>query len=938
MGGKSPTKACTTNTPTSVQPSPSVETGGSGIGRFTFRLSGKFVLATFLISTLVTFSVGWVARLVLLSKLGIFPSSNYFHGYYHEESTELAVISTKSKKKKSVHWQLAIEADDGSKGMSGKGVSQQLPAPKVIAGKEVPYTTYTSKTFHTSAVTTANTLHIDRTATLMEMFGKSRKGDGGKGDDIVGNGGDNMEGNGYAPCSASSSEGSKMCSRGKVLDQKKNEIGSVNLSVMEFDNAEENNAIINDYSHNSDEDGLHLPAGQHLLVDIKDIDSNFLDSEERLATAMIELINESKLTLLSYHCHSLVPIGVSCVGVLLESHISFHTWPLEGVITLDLFTCGGNPLIPVLPSIKRLFGVAREVIDDVYMRDEIGERVQAKEELIKPSMLWAHKLRGFREGFAPSYSRDNNPLDLDLGRYVLGKLDFDIKRPLISTETDFQRVDVYELLYSNLRNVDSYYKGLDDETGTSYEARHPELFAPDRVLFLDGVIQSSLYGDAAYHESIVHPAMMTHSNPKKVAIIGGGEGATLREVLKHRSVEKAVMIEIDEEIVTLSRDILPEWSDCSDIVGSTAWCLEDERVEARYEDAIQYFKSRFTIDGTVDGDERFDVIIMDALDPNMENEFALDLYKSDDYIRSLYNGLTESGVLAVQIGETPGSEYPPDEIGQFANRAHMIQGLEVVGFQSIHVYEESHSGFQWPWSTVVAFKDFSSRASWYRSSAEFDLDVCRRLLPTKSGSPALRNYDGAQHHVYQSPSKVFESNFCLSQENHNKCTDSIGFPPNVVDMPAPSVEVKKIISAEGSKEVGLFARNDLPKNSFISLNHQVAGFIALPSTWSVLKTVAAMDGLSSGKRSPGTISKFVNYMEGRGFCSSFLGKSYCCAYSAITIFMRSGNEFTSNYNFDQSNEDKTSIYCPVIARHIKQFMASGKMTTRHIKAGEELLA
>jgi S-adenosylmethionine/arginine decarboxylase-like enzyme len=61
-------------------------------------------------------------------------------------------------------------------------------------------------------------------------------------------------------------------------------------------------------------------------VDFKDVDSDFLNSEERLAKAMIELTNESGLTLLSYHCHSLVPIGVSCAGVLLESHVAFHTW------------------------------------------------------------------------------------------------------------------------------------------------------------------------------------------------------------------------------------------------------------------------------------------------------------------------------------------------------------------------------------------------------------------------------------------------------------------------------------------------------------------------------------------------------------------------------------------------------------------------------------
>ncbi|EED87997.1 predicted protein, partial [Thalassiosira pseudonana CCMP1335] len=80
--------------------------------------------------------------------------------------------------------------------------------------------------------------------------------------------------------------------------------------------------------------------GQHLLIDIKGVDYHFLNSEKRLAQAMIDLINESKLTLLSYHCHSLIPVGVSCAGVLLESHIAFHTWPLEGVISLDLFTCG----------------------------------------------------------------------------------------------------------------------------------------------------------------------------------------------------------------------------------------------------------------------------------------------------------------------------------------------------------------------------------------------------------------------------------------------------------------------------------------------------------------------------------------------------------------------------------------------------------------------
>lgn len=91
--------------------------------------------------------------------------------------------------------------------------------------------------------------------------------------------------------------------------------GSANNHGFENDAADE-------AASQHDNGDLHLPSGQHLLIDIKHVDPDFLNSEERLASAMIELVNESKLTLLSYHCHSLVPMGVSCAGVLLESHVS----------------------------------------------------------------------------------------------------------------------------------------------------------------------------------------------------------------------------------------------------------------------------------------------------------------------------------------------------------------------------------------------------------------------------------------------------------------------------------------------------------------------------------------------------------------------------------------------------------------------------------------
>jgi S-adenosylmethionine decarboxylase proenzyme len=164
----------------------------------------------------------------------------------------------------------------------------------------------------------------------------------------------------------------------------------------------------------------HSPSGQHLLVDIEGIEAAFLDSEERLSNAMVRTVQEAGLTMLSYHCHKLSPAGISCVGVLLESHISFHTWPEEGVITLDLFTCGPKPLLPVVSVILRLFG--------------IGENVNVK---------WSHELRGVRSW----EERKANYLDdmSDLSMWVLSPAEIHTKRQVYSNLTKFQRVDIWEL-------------------------------------------------------------------------------------------------------------------------------------------------------------------------------------------------------------------------------------------------------------------------------------------------------------------------------------------------------------------------------------------------------------------------------------------------------------------------------------------------------------
>ena len=80
-----------------------------------------------------------------------------------------------------------------------------------------------------------------------------------------------------------------------------------------------------------------------------------------------------------------------------------------------------------------------------------------------------------------------------------------------------------------------------------------------RALMLDGAIQSSEDDETLYHEILVQPAMLRHPDPRDVLIIGGGEGATLREVLVHRSVKSATMVDLDREVVELCREHLPTW-------------------------------------------------------------------------------------------------------------------------------------------------------------------------------------------------------------------------------------------------------------------------------------------------------------------------------------------------------------------------------------------
>jgi len=149
-----------------------------------------------------------------------------------------------------------------------------------------------------------------------------------------------------------------------------------------------------------------------------------------------------------------------------------------------------------------------------------------------------------------------------------------------------------------------------------------------RALMLDGVMQSSDADEFIYHECLVHPAMLAHPCPKKVYIGGGGEGATAREVLRHKTVEECVMCDIDGVAVEFCKKFLPQ---------NTA-AFNDPRLKLVIDDAKAELAKY--------ADGYFDVIIMDLDDP-LEGGPCFDLY-TEEFYRFCSSKLSPEGVFVTQ--------------------------------------------------------------------------------------------------------------------------------------------------------------------------------------------------------------------------------------------------------------------------------------------------
>ena len=198
-----------------------------------------------------------------------------------------------------------------------------------------------------------------------------------------------------------------------------------------------------------------------------------------------------------------------------------------------------------------------------------------------------------------------------------------------------------------------------------------------KVLVLDGVVQLTEKDEFIYHEMLAHVPLMAHPNPKKVLIIGGGDGGTLREVLKHSSVEEAVLVDIDKEVIETSKRFFPNLSKAFD----------DPRAIVVNEDGFKYLQ---------DYENEFDVIIVDSTDP-VGYAYAL---TTEEFFKMVFRALKEDGIY---VGQSESIHYHLDIVRKFQNNLRAV-------FPIVDLYTAvipTYAGYWWTFS--IASKKYNVR-------------------------------------------------------------------------------------------------------------------------------------------------------------------------------------------------------------------------------------
>ncbi|BDD08898.1 hypothetical protein FUAX_13300 [Fulvitalea axinellae] len=357
--------------------------------------------------------------------------------------------------------------------------------------------------------------------------------------------------------------------------------------------------------------------GRHIIVEFYDCKPELLNDVVYIENNMVGAAEKAGATVINSTFHHFAPIGVSGVVVIQESHLAIHTWPEYGYAAVDLFTCGEtvNPWVSynfLKEAFKAEHGSAVEmrrgetsllIRKDYDVSQLRHQRTDADGSPLRTKDIW--------------FTERNDNIALSL-KHAGDKL-YEKKSP-------FQKVEIY----------DTYAYG--------------------NMLTLDGMVMTTEKDEYVYHEMISHIPSLTHPNPKRALVIGGGDGGTVRELLRHSSYDEVVMVEIDEAVVEASKEFLP----------SIASALDHPKLSLRIDDGIKYVKET--------KGEAFDIVIVDSTDPVGPGEGLF----TETFYRDVHRILKKDGIMVTQ------SESPRFNVKVFKEIFDCYGSI--YGKENVHTY------------------------------------------------------------------------------------------------------------------------------------------------------------------------------------------------------------------------------------------------------------
>jgi spermidine synthase len=291
----------------------------------------------------------------------------------------------------------------------------------------------------------------------------------------------------------------------------------------------------------------------------------------------------------------------------------------------------------------------------------------------------------------------------------------------------------YDYLSDNERHLYAIGKVIESRQTAHQKVEILELKEFGRSLVLDDDLQSTEFDEFIYHEAIIHPSMTAHPNPKHVLLLGGGEGYSAREILKYKSVDSVVMVDIDEEVVNLCRRHFSK---------QNANIFEEARLKLVFADAMEFVKSCR---------QKFDVIVSDLSSP-FEGGPSCELYTVDFYQR-IRDILNPGGIICVQ-----GDAFNNLRLDTCASIYKTLQKV----FKIVRVAVSYIPSFITNWSFITASDTVEP---WSFKSDEVD-----RLIKSKKIT-SLFYYDGETHErIFRIPKHLRKS---LEERGHVIETDNL---------------------------------------------------------------------------------------------------------------------------------------------------------------------